>query len=79
MLTDGREGRSVGSVGKVLAVTGIVLLAVGGVLMLLQRAGITSLPGDLSFRRGNARFYIPIGTSIVLSIVLTLLLNLFRR
>ena len=37
------------------------------------------LPGDLSFRRGNSSFHFPIVTSLVLSILLTLLLALFRR
>jgi hypothetical protein len=37
------------------------------------------LPGDVYIRRGNFSFYVPVATSIVLSILLTLLLALFRR
>jgi len=37
------------------------------------------LPGDLVYRRGNATVYFPLVTSIVLSLLLTLLLSLFRR
>jgi hypothetical protein len=58
---------------------GLVALIVGGLMMLLGRAGISSLPGDMRFGRGNWRVYFPLGTSILLSLVLTLLLNLFFR
>ena len=40
---------------------------------------IPRLPGDIAIERGNFRFYFPLGTSIVVSLVLTLLLNLFLR
>ena len=66
-------------IGKLLiALGGLVVLA--GVLFLLVGKGvIPRLPGDLSFGRGNVRVFIPIGTSIVLSILLTIVLNLFLR
>jgi hypothetical protein len=68
------------STGKILLLIGFVLLIAGGLFYLMGRLGIGSVPGDLSFRRGNVRIFIPLGTSIFLSIVLTLLLNfLFRR
>jgi hypothetical protein len=68
------------STGKILLLIGLVLLVAGGLFYLLGRLGIGSVPGDLAFRRGNVRIFIPIGTSILLSILLTLLLNfLFRR
>lgn len=68
-----------GSMGRILVGFGLVALIVGGLLMLLSRAGVTSLPGDMRFGRGNWRFYFPLGTSILISLVLTLLLNLFIR
>ena len=67
------------TLGRTIAIVGLVLLVAGVVMMLLSRFGITSLPGDLSFRRGRFAVYIPIGTSILLSILLTVLLNLFLR
>jgi uncharacterized membrane-anchored protein len=67
------------STGKILLLIGLVLVVAGGFLYLLGRLGIGSVPGDLSFRRGNVRIFIPIGTSILLSIVLTLLLNFLLR
>jgi hypothetical protein len=46
---------------------------------LLSRFGLDRLPGDLVFRRGNFTVYAPIGLMIVVSVVLTILLNLFFR
>ena len=66
-------------VGKILLLVGVVALIAGGLFLLLGRMGIGSMPGDMRFGRGNVRFYFPLGTSIVLSIILTVLLNLFLR
>ena len=57
----------------------LVLLLLGGLFLLLGRLGLERLPGDLIFRRGNVTVYFPIGLVILLSIVGTLLLNLFSR
>ena len=65
-------GRVLMVVGGVLLIAGIALTAFGGL-------GLGRLPGDLVYRRGNFTFYFPIVTSILLSIVLSLLLWLFRR
>jgi uncharacterized protein HemY len=63
--------------GKLLVVVGLVIAGIG----LLVMAGIPfgRLPGDLVLRRGKASFYFPLATSIILSLLLTLLLALFRR
>jgi uncharacterized protein HemY len=63
--------------GKVLVVGGLVIAGIG----LLMLAGIPfgRLPGDIVIRRGNASFYFPLATSIIVSIILTLLLALLRR
>lgn len=65
--------------GRVLIGVGLLVVLAGGVLLLLAGLGIGRLPGDLTFRRGNLRVYVPIASSIVISIVLTLLVNLFLR
>ena len=66
--------------GRGLMLAGAVLLAVGALLAFGPRApGIGRLPGDFVFRRGSFTFYFPLGTSILLSLLLTLLLSLFRR
>ncbi|HLE73451.1 MAG TPA: DUF2905 domain-containing protein [Anaerolineales bacterium] len=67
--------------GRVLIIFGVVLLAVGGLLMLLPRMGLPlgRLPGDLRFETGQFTCLVPIATSIVLSILLTIGLNLLAR
>ncbi len=67
-------------VGKLLIGGAVLLLVLGGLFLLLGRFGIDRLPGDLVFRRGNATFYFPIGLMILLSVVVTIVLNIvFRR
>ncbi len=63
-------------VGRILLVFGILLAVIGGGLMLFGRF---HLPGDITFKSGNVTLYIPIATSIVLSIILTVVLNLLFR
>ena len=58
---------------------GVILAVVGAVLLLAHGLGLGHLPGDLRFRSGSVRIYVPIATSIVLSVAVTLLLNLFLR
>jgi hypothetical protein len=65
--------------GRFLLITAAVLAVLGAVLLLAGRGVIPRLPGDFSFGGRNWRIYVPLGTSIVLSIVLTVLLNLFLR
>lgn len=65
--------------GKMLLLVAVVLAVLGGVLLLSGRGLLPRLPGDLSFGGRRFRVFIPIGTSIVASIVLTVLLNLFTR
>ena len=67
-------------IGRVLIVVGIVVVALGLVLTLAGRVPwLGRLPGDLVYRRGNFTFYFPLATSILLSLLLTLLLWIFRR
>jgi len=54
----------------------VVIAVVGAVLMVSGRLG---LPGDITVRRGGFTLYAPLGTSILISIVLTVALNLFLR
>jgi multisubunit Na+/H+ antiporter MnhG subunit len=70
---------SIEGLGRILIGVAIVLLVVGGLFLVLGRLGIDRLPGDLVFRRGNATVYFPIGLMILLSVVGTILLNLFFR
>jgi hypothetical protein len=63
--------------GTLLVVAGIALVAVG--LLVMWGVPFGRLPGDLVFRRGSFTFYVPLVTSIALSLILTLLLALLRR
>ena len=65
--------------GRLLILFGAILLAAGLVLTAAGRLGLGKLPGDIVYRRGNFSFYFPLMTSILLSVVLSLLLWLFRR
>lgn len=65
------------SIGKLLVVLGLVVAAIGVLMILGARIPfLGSLPGDLNFERGGVRVSIPIVTSILLSVVLTVVLNL---
>jgi hypothetical protein len=63
--------------GKTLVLVGLGIAALGALVLLGVPFG--RLPGDVYIRRGNFSVYVPIATSLVLSLLLTLLLALFRR
>ena len=63
--------------GKLLVLIGVVIAGVGVLIMLGVPFG--RLPGDIVVRRGSFTFYVPIVTSIVVSLLLTFLLALLRR
>jgi len=66
--------------GRMLAILGGVIMIVGITLWAgFGPAWLGRLPGDIRIERGNTAFYFPIVTCIIVSIVLTLLLSLFRR
>jgi hypothetical protein len=66
-------------VQRILIILGIVLLVVGLAWPWLQKIGLFRLPGDIVIERENFRFYFPITSMIILSLVFSLLLWLFRR
>jgi hypothetical protein len=71
-----------GTLGRALLGAGLLLAALGVVLLVAERfpaLRIGRLPGDLSVERGNFRFYFPLATSIVASLVLSLLFWIFSR
>ena len=63
--------------GKTLVIIGLSIAGLGLVMML--GLPLFRLPGDFYVKRGTFTFYFPLATSIALSILLTLLLALFRR
>lgn len=74
------ESQWLSQLARVLIIGGVVLLVVGLLLYFSDRVPwLGRLPGDLSLKSGKTRIYIPIATSIILSIIFTIILNLFRR
>jgi len=70
----------VDGLGRLLILVGVVAIAVGVVLLFLPRIPwLGRLPGDIVVQRERVTLYVPLATSIVVSIVLTILLNLFFR
>ena len=69
------------ALGKTLVVFGLTLVIVGGALLLLGRTNLPlgRLPGDILYRGKNTTVYFPLGTSILLSVVLSLVLYLIGR
>jgi Protein of unknown function (DUF2905) len=66
--------------GKLLVIVGGLVVLFGLLLMVGGRIPFLGrLPGDFSFSRGNTHVYIPLATGIVISVVLTVVLNLFFR
>lgn len=64
-----------------LLIVGLSLAAAGALLALAARLGLPlgRLPGDLRFQAGGLTCFVPLATSIVLSLLLTILLNLIAR
>ncbi|MEQ6340582.1 MAG: DUF2905 domain-containing protein [Gammaproteobacteria bacterium] len=67
------------NISRILIIVGIVLVVLGLLWPVLQKAGLGRLPGDIAIERDNFRFYFPITTSIIVSLLLTLLFWLFRK
>jgi hypothetical protein len=68
-------------IGKLLVGLGLLLVVVGGLVIVTGRFGLPlgRLPGDLAYRGKHVSFFFPLGTSIVISIVLTLVLYLIAK
>ncbi len=70
----------ISDIGRMLIIGGVMLLIVGGVLLLGGRVpGFGQLPGDVVIRRDGLTVYFPIVTMIVVSILLTIAINLANR
>ncbi len=55
---------------------GVILVIVGGMFLLVGKLPLGRLPGDIIYERDNVRIYIPIATSILISVILTLVVNI---
>jgi hypothetical protein len=66
-------------IGRILLILGVLLVVVGGLAMLGVRLPFGRLPGDIAIEGERGGIYVPIVTMIIVSIVLTVLFNLFLR
>ena len=66
-------------VGRILLIAGVVLVVVGGLAVLGVRLPFGRLPGDIAIEGERGGIYFPIVTMIVVSVILTILVNLFLR
>src|SRR5512145_3293411 len=69
------------NIGRFLMIGGIVLFVVGGLVFLAAKVGIPfgRLPGDIRIERDGFSFYFPLGSSILISIVFTIVINVVLR
>jgi len=65
---------------RILIVLGVLLVVVGLALLLVPKIpGLGKLPGDIVIKRENFTFYFPLGTCILISVILSLIFWLFRK
>ncbi len=64
---------------KKLIIIGCMLIAAGLLWPFLEKLNLGRLPGDMVINRGNFRFYFPVTTCILVSIVVTILIWLFKK
>ena len=63
---------------KLLIILGIVILVIGLLYPYIKKLGLGQLPGDIMFKSGNSTFFFPLVTCIIISVVLTIIFNLFK-
>ena len=68
------------SLGKILIITGLVIAGIGILLILTPKIPwLGKLPGDIFIKKDHVRFYFPVTTCVIISIILTFLFYLFRK
>ena len=63
---------------KILIIIGIILLTIGLLYPYIKKLGLGQLPGDILFKTGNSTFFFPVITCLIISIILTIIFNLFK-
>ncbi len=63
---------------KILIIIGIILLILGLLYPYIKKLGLGQLPGDILFKTGNSTFFFPVMTCLIISIILTIIFNLFK-
>lgn len=68
-------------IGKMLLILGVFLTLTGAAIMLAGKLGIPfgKLPGDITYHKKNVTVFFPLGTMLVISLTVSLILNLYSR
>ena len=66
-------------IGRIVLVIGIVLVVIGGLAVIGVRLPFGNLPGDIHIQGENGSIYIPLGTMLVISLILSVVLTFFLR
>jgi hypothetical protein len=66
-------------IGRFLIIAGTVIIVVGVLFLVMDKFPIGRLPGDFRFGAGKVRIYFPVATCILLSVIITLIVNFFSR
>lgn len=67
-------------IGRTIVILGLILILVGGILAFSPKVPfLGKLPGDIFIKKDGFSFYFPLATSIIISILLTIILNFFTR
>jgi hypothetical protein len=75
------DGISMNDVGKMLVSVGLAMVLAGALILLVSRTGLPlgRLPGDISYKGRNFSFYFPLGTCLLISVILSVILYLISR
>ena len=63
---------------KILILLGITILIISLLYPYIKKLGFGQLPGDMIFKSGNSTFFFPIVTCVIISLILTIIINLFK-
>ena len=63
---------------KILIILGVIILIIGLLYPYIKKLEFGQLPGDMIFKSGNSTFFLPIVTCIIISLILTIIINLFK-
>jgi len=64
---------------RLLIIAGILLVVIGLLWPVIEKVGFGRLPGDIVIERGNFHFYLPLGTSLLVSVILSLIFWILSR
>jgi hypothetical protein len=67
------------NLARFLIVLGVVFVLAGSCLLLFPKLALFRLPGDVVLKKDNTVFILPVATSLLLSIILTIILNIQLR